>query len=137
MDSVVVPILINNSIQDHEVPDLRQSVGWDRREQDYPILFERCLLWGSARDMNGRLIGFGYITGTGLEHGYMEDIMIHPDFQRQGLGKQLVQALLHAAEAARIPIVTVTFADQHESFYIKGGFKRCRGGLWRSREEEQ
>lgn len=134
--SSVIPILINDLIQAHEVPDLRQSVGWDRREQDYPILFERCLLWGSARDKNGRLIAFGYIAGTGLEHGYMEDIIIHPDFQRQGLGKQLVQALLNAADTARIPIVTVTFSDQHESFYIESGFNRCRGGVWRSRGEE-
>ncbi|MCM3783449.1 GNAT family N-acetyltransferase [Neobacillus mesonae] len=132
--SSVFSILINDLIESHEVPDLRQSVGWDRRDQDYPILFERCLFWGSARDESGRLVAFGYITGTGLEHGYMEDVIIHPDFQRQGLGKQLVQSLLHTAETYEVSIVTVTFANQHESFYIESGFTPCKGGLWRLRQ---
>lgn len=37
--------IINLPLANHEVPNLREQVGWDRRDQDYPALFERCNFW--------------------------------------------------------------------------------------------
>jgi ribosomal protein S18 acetylase RimI-like enzyme len=93
-----IEIQINNKIQEHEVPNLRESVGWDRRESDYPLLFERCLFWGSLRNEEGILIAFGYIAGPGIEHGYLEDVIVHPDYQEKGIGNRLVKTLLQRAE---------------------------------------
>ena len=53
-------IMVNLPIQDNEVPDLREAVGWGRRDKDYPALFERCNFWAGARDETGKLIAFGY-----------------------------------------------------------------------------
>ena len=77
-------VRISDEIGDREVPDLRQSVGWKRRERDYPLLFERCLFWGSVRNELGKLIAFAYVTGPGLEHGYLEDVMVTPHLSRKG-----------------------------------------------------
>ncbi|MFJ5760164.1 hypothetical protein ACIQAA_13755 [Neobacillus sp. NPDC093182] len=35
-------VIINLPVSNNEVPDLRESVGWARRDKDYPALFERC-----------------------------------------------------------------------------------------------
>jgi ribosomal protein S18 acetylase RimI-like enzyme len=78
-------VTINLSIENSEVPDLRQSVGWDRRDHEYPVVFKRCNFWAGVRD-GGKLIAFGYIAGMGLQHGYMEDVIVHPKYQRQGIG---------------------------------------------------
>ncbi|MEC0248465.1 GNAT family N-acetyltransferase [Paenibacillus chitinolyticus] len=124
-------VKINLQIQDFEVPDLRESVGWDRRSSDYPALFDRCNFWAGVRSEADGLIAFGYVAGTGLQHGYMEDIIVHPGYHGQGIGKALVSRLLEEAARRGLEIVTVTFAEAHTSFYEKSGFKPCPGGLWR------
>lgn len=126
-----IEIEINDKIMDHEVPNLRESVGWDRRDDDYPILFERCLFWGSLRKDDGELIAFGYVTGPGIEHGYLEDVIIHAEYQGKGIGKKLVKVLLQEAENHGISIITVTFQDKHKVFYEECGFISCSGGVWR------
>jgi ribosomal protein S18 acetylase RimI-like enzyme len=84
-------------------------VGWEGRHSDYPILFERCNFWAGCRDSKNELIAFGYITGMGLQHGYMEDIIVHPQFQKKGLGQALVKKLLKEAERIGLEIVTLTY----------------------------
>jgi len=128
-------VKINTPISNHEVPDLRELVGWTRRENDYPTLFERCHFWACVRDENGTLIAFGYVSGMGLEHGYMEDIMVHPDFQGKGIGGMLVTELLNEARRVGLEIVTVTFEKNKTSFYKKCGFTTGSGGVWQLRKE--
>lgn len=122
---------INLPLEQHEVPDLREVVGWDRRDQDYPLLFERCQFWAGVKDDSGRLIAFGYLCGMGLEHGYMEDVIVHPDYQGQGNGLKIVNELLAEAERAGIDIITVTFSEENTSFYERAGFKKGASGVWR------
>ncbi|WP_458120625.1 GNAT family N-acetyltransferase [Paenibacillus sp. Z6-24] len=124
-------IMINLPLQLYEVPDLRQAIGWDRREQDYPVLLERCLFYAGCRSDSGELIAFGYMCGMGLQHGYLEDIIVHPGAQGKGIGRQLVQTLLEQASRQGPEIVTVTFASEHRSFYQKCGFTAGNGGVWR------
>ncbi|SFS75995.1 Acetyltransferase (GNAT) family protein [Paenibacillus sp. BC26] len=123
-------IIINLPIESQEVPKLRELVGWEGRHFDYPTLFERCNFWAGLRDEKNELIAFGYVAGTGLQHGYMEDIIIHPEHQRKGIGKALVKRLLHEAEHSGLEIVTVTYDTKHKTFYSDCGFVPCSGGLW-------
>lgn len=123
-------IRINIPLADHEVPRLRQAAGWDGRESDYPLLLERCLFYAGVRDDQGQLIAFGYICGTGLQHGYLEDVIVHPTVQAYGIGTRLVRTLLQQAAEKGIEIVTVTFAEKHTSFYEKCGFRIGKGGVW-------
>lgn len=123
-------IAINMEFAEGEIPDLRESVGWSRRDADYPSLLTKCLFWAGARDENCKLVGFGYITGPGLEHGYMEDILVHPQYQRQGIGKQIVQSLLQEADRRDITTITVTFEATNQAFYVRCGFTPCSAGIW-------
>lgn len=123
-------IVINLPISNHEVPDLRELVGWGRRDYEYPTLFERCNFWAGVRNEEDILIAFGYVTGMGLEHGYMEDIMVHPDYQKQGIGAELVKELLREAERFGLDIVTITFEAENTNFYQSCGFTPSSGGVW-------
>jgi ribosomal protein S18 acetylase RimI-like enzyme len=127
-------VLINLQIKDHEVPELRETVGWERRDEDYPALFGHCLFWAGLRDKNNSLIAFGCMVGPGIEHGYLEDIIVHPSCQGKGIGNALVKRLLQEAEVRRISIVTVTFEEANCNFYEKCGFTSCPGGVWRKNE---
>lgn len=125
--------MINLPIEPHEVPLLRELVGWEGRHSDYPALFERCNFWAGLRDDKNELIAFGYVAGMGLQHGYMEDIIIHPKHQRKGIGQALVKKLLQESEQAGLEIVTLTFDIKHQTFYTDCGFVPCSGGLWRKK----
>ncbi len=127
-------ILINLEIQNHEIPDLRQAVGWERRDSDYPVLFEHCLFWAGLRDKNYNLIAFGYMVGPGIEHGYLEDIIVHPSYQGKGIGNALVKRLMQEAEDRGISIVTVTFEENNRDFYQGCGSTSCPGGVWRKND---
>ncbi|TDL35455.1 N-acetyltransferase [Jeotgalibacillus sp. S-D1] len=125
--------IINLPISHNEVPELREANGWDRRDDDFPLLFHRCNFWAGVRDQENKLIGFGYIAGMGLQHGYMEDILISPDYQNLGIGGQLVKTLLHEAKNTGLEIVTLTFNEKHTRFYQNCGFTSCTGGVWRAK----
>ena len=45
-------VIINIPMFNNEVPELRQLIGWGRRDKDYPIVFERCNFWAGVRDEN-------------------------------------------------------------------------------------
>ena len=115
-------VAINAPVSCDEVPGLRKKVGWGPREYEYPDLLERCNFYASARNDNGELVAFGYICGMGLEHGYMEDIMVAPDYQGKGIGKTIVKALLAEAKKRGMLIITVTFTEENKNFYKKCGF---------------
>ncbi len=117
-------------ISNNEVPDLREVVGWERRDGDYPALFERCNFWAGVRDEHNKLIAFGYICGMGLEHGYMEDIIVHPNYQNQGIGVELVKVLLKGSAQFGLKIVTVSYEEHNTNFYRAGGFTPSSGGVW-------
>jgi GNAT superfamily N-acetyltransferase len=125
-------IIINIPIADHEVPELREHVGWGRRDKDFPTLFERCNFWAGTRDEKNKLVAFGYVCGMGLEHGYMEDIMVHPEYQKQGIGVELVKELLRESKRFGLGIVTVTFEPHNANFYKNCGFTTSSGGVWQT-----
>ncbi|GAK14459.1 GNAT family N-acetyltransferase [Geomicrobium sp. JCM 19039] len=104
----------------------------ERRDEDYPTLFERCNFWAVVRDEHDELIGFGYVCGMRLEHGYMEDIIVHPSYRKKGIGGQIVEALLQEARVIGLEVVTVTYDPTHESFYRRSGFLPGGGGVWRA-----
>jgi ribosomal protein S18 acetylase RimI-like enzyme len=124
-------VIINIPITKDEVPMLRERIGWERRDGDYPSLFERCNFWAGARNETNKLIAFGYITGMGLQHGYMEDILVHPDYKNLGIGIELVKELLRESERFELDIVTLTYDEKHSNFYQASGFTPCLGGVWR------
>jgi GNAT superfamily N-acetyltransferase len=126
----MLQVAINLPLNADEVPALRTRVGWSRREHDYPVLLERCQCWAAARSAGGTLVAFGYLSGMGLEHGYIEDVMVDPAYQRQGLGRALVLALLEEAAQRGTDIVTVTFSPAHRAFYEACGFEIGYGGVW-------
>ncbi|CAM3989293.1 GNAT family N-acetyltransferase [Saccharibacillus endophyticus] len=126
----MIQVLINPKLQNNEVPDLREAIGWVRRDSDFPILFERCNFWAGVKNEQEKLIAFGYVAGMGLQHGYMEDVIVHPDYQGQGMGKKLVIRLLEEAEAYGLEIVTLTFEQKNAAFYEGCGFKAGAGGVW-------
>jgi GNAT superfamily N-acetyltransferase len=103
---------------------LREAVGWGRLDEQMTAsglshaLFTVCVLH------EGKVIGCGRVIGDGGLYFYLQDIMILPAFQGQGLGKRLVKAILAYLDAHALPgaFVGLMAARGVSTFYTQFGF---------------
>jgi ribosomal protein S18 acetylase RimI-like enzyme len=122
-----IAIRVNERPSEIELSDLCESVGWSRLGPDYAAL-DGYALTTSAWTDNGRLIGWTSIVSDNVRHAFLLDVMVHPDFQRRGIGRAVV---LKAIEEMRSRGVTAFHVDCHPEragFYERCGFKLCAGG---------
>ena len=108
-----------------EYAELRQAAGLSARsteaaERGLPkSLFAVCVRDGD------RLIGMGRVIGDGGCNYEIVDMAVHPDYQRRGLGKRIMQALMdwlhaNAPETAYVCLI----ADDHApALYAQFGFE--------------
>jgi len=69
------------------------------------------------------------VLSDGVADAFLLDLMIHPEHQGTGLGKQLVRRAVIDMKQAGIQCVQVTFNDHLEPFYTKCGFHIFKGGI--------
>lgn len=69
-----------------------------------------------------KLIGFARATSDGIYRATIWDVVIHPDYRGEGLGRNLVQTVLahpHMNRVERVYLMTT----HHQSFYEGIGFE--------------
>lgn len=102
--------------------DLRQAVGWNRMARDLadPRLrntFHLCAFDGSS------LVGYAAVISNGVTDAYIQDVMVHPAYQRQGIGTQLMERILTRLQTDGLYMVSVIYGDEAlRPFYEKFGF---------------
>ena len=70
----------------------------------------------------GKLMAAGRALADGVDCSYICDVAVHPEYQGQGLGKQLVSKLVEFSKDHRKIILYAAVGK--EPFYLKLGFKR-------------
>lgn len=76
-----------------------------------------------------RLIGFVNVAWDGGIHAFLLDTTVHPQWQRRGIGRELVRRAVDAAHAAHIRWLHVDYAPPLDSFYRACGFRATHAGL--------
>ena len=95
---------------------LRKSVGWKElsREQAQKAL-ENSLYILVAYE--GEIpVGMGRIVGDGAVICYVQDLLISPDYRRQGIGGRILEKLKQYVQVLRLP------ETGRETFYESHGF---------------
>lgn len=115
----------NDAISFEEILPLYEVVGWTNYTTNPTMLknaLEHSLFLISARDENGKLVGFLRAVGDGYSILYIQDIIVLPEYQRQGIGTQLLrQTLEHFKEVYQI-ILTTDSELKTIAFYEANGF---------------
>ena len=115
----------NDAISFEEILPLYEAVGWTNYTTNPTMLknaLEHSLFLISARDENGKLIGFLRAVGDGYSILYIQDIIVLPEYQRQGIGTQLLrQTLKYFNEVYQI-ILTTDSELKTIAFYEDNGF---------------
>ena len=108
----------------HEIKALYGAVGWDHYLDD-PAVTARGIAHSTlltARDEDGNLVGL--IRGVSDMHTIVliQDLVVHPDYQHQGIGRELLTRFdEYFKQVTRIIII----CDHPElaAFYAEAGFE--------------
>lgn len=121
---------INPAVSPQAIADLRESVGWERQEADYPAAFKGYWSTVGGFDSADTLIAWCAILSDGVHHAVLLDVIVHPSYQNQGIGRQLVAHTIAHITAHNIPIIHVDFLPEKTRFYERCGFKVGLGGIY-------
>src|SRR5687768_9590818 len=77
------------------------------------------------------LVGFVNLAWDGGIHAFLLDTTVHKEWQRRGIGYQLVQEAIRTATDNGIHWLHVDYEDHLEQFYLACGFSATKAGLRR------
>lgn len=111
-----------------EIADLREAVGWDRCDDTQDRVLRGSERYYTLR-YGTRLVGFLNAISDGVADALLVNVIVHPDFQRRGLGRRLVRRAISDLKQDGVPCIQVTFLPDLEDFYRKCGFYILSGGI--------
>lgn len=115
----------NTPISIDSLTQLYQSVGWRNYYNDPAIMNQ--LLPGSWHYISAweddQLVGLIRTISDGCYILYIQDILVHPDYQRRAIGTSLVKQMLERAKDMQQIILTTDDTERTIQFYQSLGFK--------------
>ena len=115
----------NDAISVEEILPLYGAVGWTNYTTNPTMLknaLEHSLFLISARDEDGKLVGFLRAVGDGYSILYIQDIIVLPEYHRQGIGTQLLRQTLEYFNEVYQIILTTDSELKTIAFYEANGF---------------
>ncbi|MGQ7352971.1 GNAT family N-acetyltransferase [Quadrisphaera oryzae] len=110
-----------------EVVDLYRAVGWSAYADDPAQL--AAALAGSTRVVVARrdeqLAGLARVVSDGVSIVYLQDLLVHPDHQRRGVGTALVRAVLRPFGGVRQQVLLTDDEPGQRAFYASLGFTQA------------
>ncbi len=114
-----------NSYNESEILTLYASVGWTAYTDDSDALrkgFENSLLTLGAFE-NGKLLGIIRVVGDGHTIVLVQDILVFPEYQRQGIGTRLLRAVLEEYAHVRQVQLATDNTPKTIAFYRSMGLR--------------
>ena len=112
------------------VSDLREAVGWGRLETGHADELKGFWATLGGFNENGTLIAWCALLSDGKYHGILLDVMVHPSWQKQGIGRALVAQAIAYFQSHDIRVIHVDFLPERATFYERCGFRVGLGGIY-------
>lgn len=122
--------IIKPPVSVQAIADLRTAVGWNRADEDYPRALQGYWTYIGGFTAEGILVAWCAVVSDGVRHAILLDVIVHPDYQRQGVGLRLVRAAVEYCLAHGVDIIHVDFEPHNIVFYEKCGFRTGLGGIY-------
>ena len=126
-------VIVENVLQAEDFVRLRVAAGFP----EVPVAHAKRALAGGLLNIsavyNGELVGMGRLVGDGAMYWYLQEIIVLPEYQKQGIGTKIVEyltdyAVSHSASGTFTTIGGVS-AKGKEGFYEKLGFRIISNGI--------
>ncbi len=107
-----------------ELNKLRNLVGWGIIDEEALKIGLNNSLYGVCIAIDENVIGTARIIGDRSTCFYIQDVIVHPDYQRIGLGYSIMKRIMDYIDKAACSgaIVGLMSAKGKEGFYEKFGF---------------
>jgi len=124
----------NTPVPADHIADLRQAVGWNRMETSYndPRL---AIYFRVACYDHEKLVGYVETVCNNVTDAYIQDLIVHPDYQKRGIGTELMNRVIAKLKADRIYAISVLYDERLQPFYKRFGFIEMRAGQMYTRHE--
>ena len=122
-------IEFGKTISLEEYNGLRRLINWyEVSERQFITSIPKSIFITVGRD-DGKAISIARAVGDGGYHLLVVDVIVHPDYQRQGIGRQMITQLIDFVhndyiEPGETTMVSLLSAKDKEPFYEKFGFFR-------------
>lgn len=120
-----------------ELIDLYDCVGWSSYTNDPDKLVSA--LAGSRTVVTARsgelLVGLARVVSDGATIWYLQDVLVRSNFQRLGIGRELIQRSMQGYENVRQKVLLTDDETAQRLFYESMGFAQTtnfRGGSLRA-----
>ena len=104
---------------------LFQTTGWNEdyhlTSHDLAKALKESAFMVSAYD-EGRLVGFGRVVSDSI-HAMIYDLIVAPDYQRQGIGGEILDRLVKRCQEVHIRDIQLFCARGRHEFYERHGFE--------------
>lgn len=119
--------LVENELTVSEHQHLRKEVGWKQlSNRQSELAIKNCLFNVKAVDENGNTVGMGRIVGDGAVICYIQDLVVLPSVQGEGVGSLIIDRLIDYVKSIKEEQTTMMLclmcAKGREPFYEKHGF---------------
>lgn len=109
----------NKNIEVDKLIELYNSVGWKAYTNDVNVM-ENIIpnsLWNLACYDEEKLVGLIRVIGDGVYITYVQDIIVNPDYQRQGIGKSLILQAFTKFKNTRQFVLITDNEEKTKAFY--------------------
>jgi GNAT superfamily N-acetyltransferase len=114
-----------------EIVELYKSAGW---WQDAPgaCAIVSAMIRGSFRFMvarlpEGRIVGMARVISDRCSDAYIQDVVVLPSYQRQGIGRELIHRLTEYCVDRKISWIGLVAEPGTREFYEKLGYGPLTG----------
>lgn len=111
-----------------ELKSLYQSVGWTSYLRHPDLLkkaYQHSLKAFAAYDRS-QLVGCIRAVGDGVSILYIQDLLVHPAYQHQGLGSRLMAEMLQCFPDVNQTVLLTDDTEETVQFYEKAGFQKVQ-----------
>ena len=122
--------LTNKNINLKQLINLYQSVGWTSYTEK-PELLQQAVhnsLYVLGAFDHDQLIGLIRVVGDGLTIIYIQDLLVLPAYQNQGIGSTLINKVRKEFRHVRQQVLLTMEEPETRAFYEKNGFTSCDQG---------
>ena len=123
-----VVYVISPAVSNEALNTLFLSAWTSHTPRDFaPIL--NCSLAYVCAFVDDVLVGFVNLAWDGGIHAFILDTTVHAEYQRQGIGQQLIEQAITIARQRGIEWLHVDYEPHLESFYKQCGFTPTQAGI--------
>jgi GNAT superfamily N-acetyltransferase len=123
-----IAFTISPAISNGQINALFATAWKNHKDADFHKVLEHSLLYVCAFHKE-QLIGFVNVAWDGGKHAFLLDTTVDSRFQREGIGRKLVQTAIEGTRVRGIEWLHVDYEPHLHTFYKQCGFTDTKAGL--------